>query len=154
MFAILVTVPAPTCSGVHIGEFKPCSTLIENLGAPFEPVFVVTRITPFAPFAPYTAVADASFRTEMLAMSVGDNIFIDRSIPSTITSGLLPFQLERPRSINVASLWPGAPFWEYTKRPETFPARALVMSEVPVFSRSSALTWVMAPTTLSLRCTP
>ena len=54
-------------------------------------------MTPLAPLAPNTAVAEASFRTEMLATSLGSMVEKSRSTPSTSTSGLELLKLETPR---------------------------------------------------------
>ena len=57
--------------GSLVRPLMPVSTFAEILGLPATPLLVVMINTPLAPFAPYTAVADASFSKEMLAISSG-----------------------------------------------------------------------------------
>lgn len=78
-------------------------------GLPVRPVREVTMITPLAPLAPNTAVAEASFSTEIEATSLGSRSAKLRSTPSTSTSGLEPFQLDTPRMKMSVSLLPGWP---------------------------------------------
>ena len=52
--------------GILDGIFIVAFEDIFILAFPSCPRFVVIIITPLAPFTPYTAVADASFRTETL----------------------------------------------------------------------------------------
>lgn len=60
------------------------------LGLPVFPERVVTMMTPLAPFAPNTAVAEASFSTEIVATSFGSRSEKLRSMPSTSTRGSEP----------------------------------------------------------------
>ena len=68
------------------------------LGLPVFPERVVTMMTPLAPFAPNTAVAEASFSTEIVATPFGSRSEKLRSMPSTSTRGSEPFQLDTPRT--------------------------------------------------------
>ena len=95
------------CSGNIVGKSIPYDTEACIFGFPTEPVLVVTMMTPLAPFAPNTAVADASFSTDMVATSLGSMSEKLLSTPSTSTSGLEPFQLETPRMNMLTSLLPG-----------------------------------------------
>ena len=108
-------------------------------------------ITPLAPFAPNTAVAEASFSTEIVSTSFGSRSAKSRSTPSTSTRGAEPFQLDTPRMSSVASFSPGWPLVWMLVTPERLPARALVMFVVPELTSDLLSTWEMAPTTLSLR---
>ena len=92
----------------------------------------------------------------MDATSLGESEAISRSMPSTITNGLLPFQLDRPRRrIDVwESISPGAPLEEMTDMPDTLPAKAFLRLVVPESTSSSPFTCEMAPITDSFFCTP
>ena len=133
---------------------KAWDTVAFNFGFPFWPPRVVTRMTPFAPFAPKTAVAEASFRTEIVAISLGSKVLNERSTPSTITSGAEPFQLEIPRTKMEASSLPGWPEDCKVTTPDSLPAMACVILVRPELTMVSVSIWEMAPTTDSFRWTP
>ena len=123
-------------------------------GAPRFPRFVVTIMTPFAPFAPNTAVALASFNTDIDPTSLGSKSVKLRSTPSTSTKGCEPFQLDTPR-ITISELFaPGSPACCIVKTPDILPANALVTLEFPERINDSLPTWTTAPTTLSFFCVP
>ena len=142
------------CFGVLIGMAKPVENEKSIFGLPSWPLLVVTMMTPLAPLAPNTAVAEASFSTEILATSLGSMVEKSRSTPSTSTSGLELLKLDTPRMRISESLSPGCPEVWSVVTPESLPARALVIFDTPASTRASPLTCEMAPTTLSLRCTP
>ena len=79
---------------VFSGDCCPYDVLKVNLASWFlDPLLVVITITPLPPLTPYSAVVDASFKTEILSISEGSKEFISSKlwlIPSTITNGSLP----------------------------------------------------------------
>ena len=139
------------CSGRSLGISSPYSTERFIFGRPVSPTLVVTMITPLAPLAPNTAVAEASFRTEIVSTSFGSRSAKSRSTPSTRTKGAEPFQLETPRISSVASFSPGWPLDWMLVTPDSLPVRALVIFAVPELTSDLLSTCEMAPTTLSLR---
>jgi len=101
------------------------STLALIRAVPFSPLRVVIIITPLAPRTPNTAVAEASFNTEILAISFGS---IDRisstATPSTIINGFVPFVVAAPRRNMVTSSRPGSPEVWIVVNPGSFPDKA------------------------------
>ena len=81
--------------------------LILITALPPSPRLVVIKITPLAPRTPNTAVADASFNTEIDATELMSTEFIGRSTPSTSTNGSLEFQDVTPRIVIFGSSSPG-----------------------------------------------
>ena len=141
-------------SGIRVARDIPYEAVKSSLGLPRVPRLVVTITTPLAPLAPKTAVAEASFKTEIVAISLGSMSLKSRSTPSTIIRGWEPFQLDRPRMMISEWSLPGSPLLCMVSTPDNLPAMALVILVVP--DRMSCLlsTCVMAPTTLSLRWVP
>ena len=73
----------------------PVEPVISIWGTPVLPLFVVINTTPFAPREPYIAVADASFKISIPAMSVG-LIKLSGLPPSLPKSPPLPPGLAEP----------------------------------------------------------
>ena len=136
-------------SGICVGISKPLETLAFMTGLLTPPCFVVTKITPFAPLAPNTAVAEASFKIDIVLISEGSMVVKSLSTLSTITSGAEPFQLETPRINMSAAFLPGSPDCCIVSTPESFPAIAFVTVDVPALINDSLFTVEIAPTTLS-----
>ena len=105
---------------------------------PSEPRLVVIKITPFAPFTPYTAVADASFNTEIEATELISIPAIGRSIPSTNINGAVLFHELIPRTKICGSSSPGIPVLAVVATPGKLPVNAEPKSETPP-ERSSTL---------------
>ena len=92
---------------------------------------VVTIITPLAPRDPYIAVAEASFKTTILSISLGlikFNGFLDpptppsfNGIPSTTKRGLLDRLNDPLPRILIICPSPGAPLPEVTETPAILP---------------------------------
>ena len=101
------------------------------LAAPSLPRFVVIRITPFAPFTPNTAVAEASLSTEIDSTELMSTPLIGRSIPSTNTSGSLPFHELLPRIMILGSSSPGKPELCIVTTPGKLPVNAAPTFETP-----------------------
>lgn len=97
------TLALPSFDGAFNVAFAP--TLIEAF--PSTPLFVVISITPLAPLTPNTAVADASFNTEIDSTELISTLVIGRSIPSTNIRGSLPFHELLPRITIRGSSSPG-----------------------------------------------
>ena len=55
---------------IRVGAENPAFKFRLNLGFPFFPLLVVTKITPLAAREPYTA-AEASFKIEIFSISLG-----------------------------------------------------------------------------------
>src|SRR5690606_1869890 len=72
-----------------VGCFIPKFQEKLSCGLPALPRLVVMRITPLAPLTPYTAVADASFNTDIDSISLGSRLLRSRSTPSTSIKGAL-----------------------------------------------------------------
>ena len=87
---------------IRLKEVIPNSDEKDIRVSPSRPLRVVTNITPFAPRTPYTAVAEASFNTEIVSISSGSICAIGRSTPSISTKGLESFNEARPR-INIVA---------------------------------------------------
>src|SRR5512133_2480874 len=109
---------------------------------PDEPCLVVIRITPFAPREPYIAVAEASLRMSIFAMSLELMKFIglralelpifgrspsavvlppERGTPSTTIRGSLPALTEELPRIRIEELAPGSPLLFVTITPAALP---------------------------------
>ena len=86
----------------------------------------------------------------MVSISSIDRSDIERSTPSTSTSGALELSDEIPRIQNSALSRPGSPVRCTTTAPAILPARAFVRLRCGIF-RASRETDEMAPITLALR---
>ena len=86
------------------------------------PDFVLIIITPFAPLLPYTEVAEASFKTDTLAMSLGLillKLSSSTGTPSRINKGsMLPLIDPTPLKITVLFA-PGCPLLVEMFKPGT-----------------------------------
>ena len=121
---------------------------------PSEPRFVVMSTTPLAPRTPNTAVADASFRTVTLSISLGSMSAIERSTPSTCMRGVESPHVALPRTkISAASL-PGSPEYWTVVTPDSWPPSTLFTEPTDVLIRSSLLTLDTAPVMVTFFCTP
>ena len=100
--------------------------VILNLSA--VPRFVVTNTTPFAPLEPYTAVAEASFKTEKLSISAGSIWLKSPSKPSINTKApwLAP-NVPMPRIQKSEMFFPGSPLVCNEMTPGTRPPNILGM---------------------------
>ena len=126
-------------------------TLITAL--PSSPRLVVIKITPLAPRTPNTAVADASFNTEMDATELISTEAIGRSTPSTNTSGSLEFHDVTPRIVIFGSSSPGLPVSVIVTTPGRLPVKACPkLVTPPVRSKVLELVCAMAPTTEAFFC--
>ena len=121
---------------------------------PTEPRLVVTRMTPFAPRTPNTAVADASFRTEMLSISFASSCEKERSTPSTRTSGSALFRDPTPRMRITGSSAPGIPEGCTADTPGRLPCRAFATFGTGDFISPSPLTAETAPVMVTFFCWP
>ena len=61
---------------------------------PFSPLLVVTITTPLAPREPYIAVAEASFNTSIVSISLGFKSFIPSEVGMTYKGPLFLFLME------------------------------------------------------------
>ena len=120
---------------------------------PSLPRFVVIKITPLAPFTPKTAVADASFNTDIVSTEVISTELIGRSMPSTKMSGELLFQDVCPRRIISGSSCPGMPVLAVVTIPGKLPVNAAPTLDTPP-ARCNTLPVVCTidPTTLAFFC--
>ena len=75
--------------------------------------------TPLAPRTPNTAVAEASFSTVMLSISLGSMSHISRSTPSTWMSGDESTHVAWPRTKMEAASLPGSPEYCTVVTPES-----------------------------------
>ena len=122
---------------------------------PSSPRLVVIKITPLAPRTPNTAVADASFNTEMVATELMSTEFMGRSTPSTSTSGSLEFHDVTPRMVIFGSSSPGFPVVVMVTTPGRLPVRACPkLVTPPVRSKAFELVCAIAPTTEAFFCWP
>ena len=121
---------------------------------PVVPRLVVTRMTPFAPRTPKTAVAEASFRTEMLSISFGSNCEKERSTPSTRTSGSALFRDPTPRMRMTGSSAPGIPEGWTAETPGRLPWRAFATFATGAFMMSSLPMAETAPVMVTFFCWP
>ena len=98
-------------------------------------------------------MADASFSTETLCTEAMSILPMGRSMPSTSTSGSLPFQLLTPRMMIFGSSSPGIPVEDMVTTPGKLPVRAAPMLLTPpALSSVLPVVWVMEPTTLAFFC--
>ena len=126
--------------------------MICNLSA--VPLLVVTNTTPFAPRTPYTAVAEASFNIEKLSTSDGSISLKLPSKPSINTRALLLApNVPIPRIQNSEIFFPGSPLRCNEIIPGIRPPNILLILVAGVCI-SAISTFVIAPTTLALRCVP
>ena len=104
---------SPVYESAFLGSFDDIFSVTladaEKVGLPSLPRLVVMRITPLPPRTPNTAVAEASFSTEMFSTSPKSMSFMPRSMPSMSTSGEASFQVETVRMKISASSCPGFP---------------------------------------------
>ena len=70
-----------SCARIFVTEIMELDTSAINFVLPTFPFLVVIKITPFAPLEPYIAVASASFKTSMVAIVEGSNVFKGFIIP-------------------------------------------------------------------------
>ena len=85
---------------------------------------VIQDLHPLAPRTPNTAVADASFNTEMVSTELISTEFMGRSTPSTNISGSLEFQDVTPRMVIFGSSSPGIPVVVIVTTPGRLPVSA------------------------------
>ena len=107
--------------------FAPYLTSASTRVLPTSPFLVVIKTTPFAARDPYNAVAVASFKTVIEAISLGSIPLksASKGIPSTTYNGeRLEYAEPKPR-IRILALLPGCPEVDITCTPATSPANAL-----------------------------
>ena len=93
-----------------------------TVNLPALPLLVVTITTPLAPRTPYTAVAEASFKTEKLSISAGSSVFKSPSTPSIkISAEAFAPNVLIPRTQNSEKLLPGSPLRVTPMMPGTRP---------------------------------
>ena len=92
---------------------------------------MVIKITPLAPLTPNTAVADASFKTDIFSTEAKSTELIGRSIPSTRINGELLFHEVCPRRIISGSSAPGIPVLVDVTTPGRLPVKAEPTLETP-----------------------
>ncbi len=111
-----------------MGNWEGTFIVVLNLALinafPKLPRLVVIRITPLAPLDPYTAVAEASFKTETVSTDPISTLFMGRSIPSTNISGDESFQVLAPRITIRGSSSPGIPVLAVVIKPGALPVKA------------------------------
>ncbi|MPM40376.1 hypothetical protein SDC9_87016 [bioreactor metagenome] len=141
---------------MRVGVCIPNEEVTLIFASPSAPRLVVTKITPLAPRTPKTAVADASFNTVTLSISLGSICVNGRSTPSTNINGVESSseRLPIPRINICASSAPGRPEYCTDDTPVIAPARALATLALGDLSNSSVPIELIAPVSVAFFCVP